>query len=159
MKHGTLKIGLVVVAMAGFYGLRTVTGAPSTTGETVSEVPAVIRNGLTVWTKKGATYAFDVWQKGGLLEDDRKPQVLFNYFHRLDRALGNYRSCELIDIKAISPSSEIVYLSMNFDRAAVYSRFLLYRTDKAWVIQNMDFSPKPEAIMPWLAFSEGNYSE
>jgi hypothetical protein len=48
---------------------------------------------------------------------------------------------------------------VNFEQAAVYGRFLLYRADKGWVVQNMDFSPKPEAIMPWLAFEGGTYGE
>jgi hypothetical protein len=48
---------------------------------------------------------------------------------------------------------------MNFERSAIYARFMLYRNDKAWVLQNMDFNPRPEAIMPWLAFEGTNYSE
>ena len=66
--------------------------------------------------------------------------------------LGNYRSHELIHSKAISRASQIVYLSINFERGVVYGRFLVYRADKDWVVQNMDFSERPETIMPWLAF-------
>ena len=92
------------------------------------------------------------------MEDDSKPGALATYFGRMDRTLGNYKSYDVIENKRVSQSSQIVYLSMNFERAAIYGRFLLYRTDKGWVVQNMDFSPKPEAIMPWLAFAGGNYT-
>ena len=122
-------------------------------------VPATVQEGLRVWAKQGASYAFDVWKKGGLMESDNKPAILANYFRRLDRTLGNYRSWESVDSKLITPSSQIVYLSLNFDRAAVYGRFQLYKTDRDWVVQNMDFSLKPELLMPWLTFEGNNYNQ
>ena len=154
-----MKVGCAVSLLAAVCWWKPVVGKAAPEAPASMETPAIVRDGFMTWAKKGSTYAFDVWQKGGLLEDDRKPQALFNYFRRMDRALGNYKSYEVIDSKAIGPNSSIIYISMNFERAAVYGRFLVYRTEKAWVIQNMDFSPKPEAIMPWLAFNEGNYQE
>jgi hypothetical protein len=124
-----------------------------------AQIPSLLQNGFTVWAKQGVSYAFDVWKKGGLLENDNKPAVLSNYFRGLDRTLGNYRTYEAINTKQINGSSQIVYLAINFEHAAVYGRFLLYRADKDWVVQNMDFSLKPELIMPWLAFEGVNYAE
>ena len=124
-----------------------------------SSVPPVIQDGFAGWTKGGALFAFDAWQKGGFLEDSRKAASQSSYFRRLDQALGNYKSYDLVETKAIGPSSQILYLSINFERGAVYARFLVYRTDKAWVVQDMDFTTKPEAIMPWVAFQGVNYSE
>ena len=123
-------------------------------------IPPVIDQGFQMWAKKASSsYAMDIWKKGGLLEDDRKPNLLANYFSRIDRTVGNFKSYEMINAKQINGSSQIIYLSINFEHAAVYARFLLYRPDKSWVVQNMDFSTKPEGIMPWLAFSDLNYSE
>jgi len=123
-------------------------------------VPAIIQEGFQVWTKKqNSSYVFDVWKKGGLLEESSKPETLATYFSRADRTVGNYKSFELVDTKPISPGSKIVYVAVNFEHAAIYGRFLLYRTDKDWVVQNMDFSFRPEAVMPWLAFTGENYSQ
>lgn len=124
-----------------------------------AQAPAIIQDGFSLWAKKGVSYAFDAWKIGGLMEDDAKPGSLSRYFGRMDRAVGNFKTYEVIETKRINSSSQIIYLSLNFERAAVYGRFLLYRTDKDWVVQNMDFSPKPEAIMPWLAFAGGAYGE
>ena len=93
------------------------------------------------------------------MEDDGKPEKLAGYFSRMDRTLGGYKSHEMIESKQIGQSSRIFYLSINFERAAVYARFLVYRTDKDWVVQNMDFSAKPEALMPWLAFAGSDYTQ
>jgi hypothetical protein len=122
-------------------------------------VLSILQEGFNVWTKKGPSYAFDVWKTGGMLEDDGKPAVLSQYFSRMDRTIGNYKSFEVIEAKRINQTSQIIYLSVNFEHAAIYGRFLLYRTDKNWVVQNLDFSPKPEALMPWLAFAGGTYNE
>ena len=82
------------------------------------------------------------------------------YFRRIDRLLGNYQNFEAIDAKPIGKTSQIVYLSMNFERGAVFAKFTLYRTAKdGWVVQHMDFNTRPEAIMPWLAVSESAPAE
>jgi hypothetical protein len=122
-------------------------------------IPPIIEAGFAQWAKSGPALALDVWQKGGLLEGDDKINTLAHYLRRLDRALGNYKGYEWIDTKPISTSSETLYVSINFERGAVYGRFLLYRADKTWVVQNIDLSTRPETIMPWLAFAGANYSE
>ncbi len=119
----------------------------------------ILEAGFSAWAKPGVNLAFNAWQKGGLLEDDNKVAAQSGYFRRLDRALGNYRSYEPIETKGVGQNSQIVYLSVNFERGAVYARFHLYRIEKNWVVQNMDFSTKPEAIMPWLAFEGVKYAE
>jgi hypothetical protein len=65
----------------------------------------------------------------------------------------------VIETKRFSQNSEVIYLSVNFAHAVMFGRFLLYQTDKDWVVQNMDFSPKPEAMMPWLVFEGGTYTQ
>jgi len=121
-----------------------------------AQVPAILQNGFNAWAKnRNASWAFDVWKIGGLMEQDNKPATLSRNFIQLDRTLGDYRSYEVIDTKRIGQNSEVVYLSVNFAHAVMFGRFLVYQTNKDWVVQNMDFSPKPEALMPWLAFEGG----
>jgi len=122
-------------------------------------VPPIIDEGFRLWTTRGVGSAFDAWQRGGLLDGDSKTVVQVNYFRRLDREIGGYQSYEPVDVKPIGQSSKLLFIAMNFDHAVVYARFLLYHTGKAWVVQSMDFSPKPEAIMPWLAFGGVSYNE
>lgn len=90
------------------------------------------------------------------MESDSKPGAQADTFRQLDRTIGSYKSYDIIETKRLSKSSQILYLAMNFEHAVVYARFLLFRTDKDWVVQNMDFSVKPEALMPWLAFEAGS---
>jgi hypothetical protein len=132
----------------------------TTAADAPPQVPDIVQKGFASWAEKNAaSWAMDVWKVGGLMESDSKPGMLSRYFGRLDQSIGNYKSYEAIDAKQIGRNSQILYLAVHFERAAIYGRFLLYRTDKGWVVQNMDFSAAPEAIMPWLAFTGVNYGE
>ncbi len=124
------------------------------------KVPAIMENGFKAWAKnRNASWAFDVWKIGGLMERDNKPSTLSRYFSQMDQTLGNYQSYEVVEIKHISKNSEVIYLSVNFAHAAMFGRFMLYQTVQDWVVQSMDFSPRPEAIMPWLMFAGENYTQ
>jgi len=128
-------------------------------GEDSPPMPAVIDAGFKLWAAKNVSYAFDAWKKGGLLENDSKPVTLSRYFSRMDRTLGNYLSYEPVQTKSVGDSTRIVYLAIRFEHAAMYARFLTYRSANGWLIQNMDFSPKPEAMMPWLTFEGEDYTQ
>ena len=86
------------------------------------------------------------------MEGSNKAGTIARSFRNLSGALGNYKSHEVIQSKSISQASQVLYLAVNFERGVVYGRLLVYRTEKDWVVQNMDFSERPEALMPWLAF-------
>jgi hypothetical protein len=155
-----MKITQIVASFFLGTGLACGLFAPPVgAADTDAQIPAIIQEGFKVWAAKDASYAFDIWKKGGLLETDVKPATLARYFARMDHTIGSYKSYDTIQSKTISQSSKIVYLSVNFEQAAIYGRFLVYRAGNGWVIQNMDFSPKPEAIMPWLSFAGEDYTQ
>jgi hypothetical protein len=147
----------LAIALACFFMLPLL---QATAADAPPQVPDIVQKGFDRWAEKGAaSWAMDIWRIGGLLENDSKPGTLSRFFGRLDSSIGNYKSYEAINAKPIGRNSQILYLALHFERAAIYGRFLLYRTDKGWVIQNMDFSAAPEAIMPWLAFAGENYGD
>jgi hypothetical protein len=158
MKINKVIFGCALAVGIGYFCLVPTRRAGA--ADDVLPVPPVIQDGFQVWTKKqNSSYAFDIWKKAGLLDEDKKPSVLSGYFSRIDQTVGNYKSYEVVESKRINESSEIFYLAINFEHAVVYARFLVYRADKAWVVQNMDFSLRPETLMPWLAFAGENYSQ
>jgi hypothetical protein len=118
-----------------------------------------MQTGLDLWPKGGAPVALEAWEKGGLLEGDRKVVAECAYFKRIGPAIGAFKGHEVIQAQSIGQSSQVIYLSLSFERASVYARFLLYRAERDWVVQNMDFNVKPEAIVPWLAFAGGGSAD
>jgi hypothetical protein len=153
MFRSALVLGFGCCCLLAFLYAGKAGGAPD-------QLPAVLQNGFAAWAKnRNASWAFDAWKIGGLLEQDGKPATLSRFFAQMDQILGDYRSYDVIDTKRIGQNSEVIYLSVNFAHAAVFGRFMVYKADKDWVVQNMDFSPKPEAIMQWLAFEGGTYTQ
>lgn len=121
--------------------------------ETDPAFPTVLESGFSLWQKGGGIDGvLGVWQKGGLLDGDRKVAVQANYLRGVSQVLGNYRSHERLQVQGLGLNTKILYFAIQFERGAVYSRALLYKTEKDWVVQNIDFSTRPEALMPWLAF-------
>ena len=119
-----------------------------------SSVPPIVKRGFTLYQSGGVQPAFDAWRHGGILEDDDKSKVAEREFRTMVRPMGNYRSFEVIEIKEITRSSRMVYVSIEFDRGAIYGGFLVYKTDQDWVVQNMEFNIKPELILPGLTGSK-----
>jgi hypothetical protein len=117
-------------------------------------LPPVIQAGFDSWAKGGGVEgAIYLWQKGGLLEGSNRAAEASGRLHRASQNLGSSVGWEQLKMDSIGKSSLVLYLSLNFQRGAVYARFLLYHTDKNWVVQDMDFSTRPETIMPWLSFA------
>jgi hypothetical protein len=151
-----IAVGSILAASIGCSFL--VSPLAAIAADSNSSIPSVIEAGFAAWAKVSDTAVpFNVWKKGGLMENDSKVAILANYFQRIQRTLGKYKSYEPVEAKKISQHSQIIYLAINFERGAVYGRFLVYRTDNNWVVQNMDFSTQPEAVMPWLTFAGGDY--
>ena len=94
---------------------------------------------------------FNVWQKGGVLEGDSKGAGQANYLRTVIQMAGNYVSHDVLQTKPIGRASRVIYLEIDFERAVVYARFLVYRTEKGWVVQSMDFSTRRVPLTPWLA--------
>jgi len=122
--------------------------------ESNPSLPEIIQAGFDSWSRgAGFDGALYIWQKGGLMEGDRRTAELSNRVRRVSQALGNYSGCELLKTEPIGKSSEVFYLALSFQRGAIFARFVLYRTEKGRVVQDMDFSPRPEAILPWITFA------
>ena len=120
-----------------------------------SSIPSVIRAGFDFFQKQRPEQGVDAWKEGGLVGEEFKSTPHATYFRQAERTLGKYVSYEWVATKIVGKSSKILYLAINYERGAVYARFLVYRTERDWVVQSMNFNTRPEALMPWLAFEEG----
>jgi hypothetical protein len=158
MKINRIVMGCALVIVVGCYCLARVSPARAADADTA--IPQIIQDGFKIWAKQEqATYVFTAWQKGGLMEDNKKAAAMAIYFASVERNLGKYKSYEVVEVKHLGESSTIYYMTVKFERVAVYARFLVYRADTDWVMQDMDFSVKPEALMPWLSFEGANYAQ
>ncbi len=124
---------------------------PARAAESSPPLPAVIQAGFAYVAKGQPELAVDLWRKGGLMQGEYRSPANATYFKEAEAAIGAYRAYEVVATKWIGQNSQYIYLAINYERGAVYARFLLYHTAKDWVVQSMEFNTKPETIMPWLA--------
>jgi len=115
-------------------------------------IPAIIKSGFSFFAKDRPEHGIDAWRVGGLVGEEFRSIPRGTYFREAEKSLGKFTAYEHITTKMIGTKSKIVYIAINYERGAIYSRFLTYRTEKDWVVQSMYFNVKPEASMPWLAF-------
>ena len=150
----TLKIIALSVAVLAL-GLCLLPFLRATAAESESPIPPVIQSGFVFFEKQHPEQGIDAWKQGGLVGEVFPTVANGDYFRQAERTLGKYDSYEWIATKTIGKSSRVIYLSINYARGAVFARFLVYRWEKAWVVQSMNFNTRPEVLMPWLAFGEG----
>ena len=119
------------------------------------QVPAVIEKGFGVLKAAGAEAAFDAWGDAALRETDKaKRESGAKRFAEMVKPLRDYRSHEVVEVKQIGKMSKILYLAIRFERGMVYAKFLVWRSDQDWIVQQLNFDTRPEVIMPWLASKE-----
>lgn len=118
-------------------------------------VPVALEKGFQLLKSAGPVPAFEAWREGGVLDDAAKTSDEATKFNEMVKLLRNYRSYEVIEVKEIGKTSKILYVSMSFERGVLYGSFLVWKSERDWIVQRMDFNTKPEVIMPWLALGGG----
>jgi hypothetical protein len=111
------------------------------------EIPKIVQFGLETYKSEGPEAAVKAWLKGGPIEGNRDAA---NILRQAQGAYGSYRGYEVIHMQDISASVRVVYLTLNFERGPVFSRFIVYRSDQGAMITALNVSVKPEDIVPTL---------
>jgi len=124
-------------------------------GDLNASVPVAIGKGFQLLKSAGPVAAFEAWREGGVWDDAAKTTDETNKFKEMVKPLRNYRSYEVIEVKEIGKTSKILYVAMSFERGVLYGSFLVWKSDRDWIVQRMEFNTKPEVIMPWLAVGGG----
>jgi hypothetical protein len=118
-------------------------------------LPSIIQKGFTLYSTGGAAPAVEAWRQGGGSDLQKHLSYETQGLQQMATQLGIYKAYEVVDSKGIGSRSRIYYISMQFERGAVFSSFLVYNTaGKDWIIQRVLFNTVPESIMPWLATSQ-----
>ena len=114
-------------------------------------MPPVILDGLKAYKKSGPEAAIKAWIKGGPMEKKEKESLQYGAsFKEIEEYYGSYQTHHLISTKEITPVSQFIILSMDFERGPIFARFLAYKGEKGWLLVSFDFNTKPELILPAL---------
>jgi hypothetical protein len=113
-----------------------------------AEVPKIITLGFNAYKFGGPVGAIKAWVKDGPLDGD---QDVLSEAVRLSQAqtsFGSYRYFEVASRRAISPSAQIIYLTLAYERGPLFAKFSIFHTDQGWVVTAFDLSPRQKDIFP-----------
>ncbi len=109
-------------------------------------VPPVITAGLEAYRNVGIDQAFRAWLRNSPLHWD---PALAAPLHAAQEGYGTFESWDVIAARALSPTTQIVYLVLNYQDGPAFAKFVAYQTEQqGWVITNMKFSLDEDAILP-----------
>jgi hypothetical protein len=122
--------------------------ANSTSHKSSEDVPAFILAGLQAYKEKGPEEAVRVWIKGSALDGSKDALSQANTLRQVQDYYGAYKDYEIVSTWEITPRTRVIYLVLDFDNGPLFSKFLAYRSDQAWVLVNFSFNTKEEVILP-----------
>lgn len=117
----------------------------------LSEVPKIVQFGLDTYKSEGPEAAVRAWVKGGPFEGSKDLFSQITSLRQIQQSYGSYTAFEVIRIQDISASVRVIYLTLNLEKGPVFGRFIVYRSQQGSVLTAINFSAKPEEIVPNLA--------
>jgi hypothetical protein len=114
------------------------------------EVPKIIQFGLETYKSEGPEAAIKAWIKGGPYDGNRDVIGQASILRQAQSVYGTYRGFEVIGMQNISAAVRVVNLTLNFERGPVFSRFIVFRSEQGTMLTALNFSAKPEDIVPNL---------
>jgi hypothetical protein len=116
----------------------------------VSEIPKIVQFGLETYKSEGPEAAVRAWVKGGPFDGNKDMFSQITFLRQIQQSFGSYTSFEVIRIQDISASVRVIYLTLSFEKGPVFGRFIVYRSQQGSVLTALNFSAKPEEIVPNL---------
>jgi hypothetical protein len=142
-----LKTDIVIVPILLLI-LLTGTGYSEVTKD---EIPPIIKSGLDAYKSSGPEAAIVNWIKGSPYDGSKEAMGQANLFRQVETFYGKFVDYTPIAIIQLTPTTKIIYLSMNFVSGPVFCKFLVYKTQdkKSWILSGkFNFNTEPEQVLP-----------
>lgn len=117
--------------------------------DTNDEIPSIIIAGLNEYKANGPEAAIIAWIKGSPFEGSKEALSQANRFKEIETFYGSYTNYHLIHIAKLTPSTKIVYFSMDFENGPVFAVFTVFKSKKGWIVTGrFNFHTEPQQILP-----------
>ena len=119
---------------------------PASAQNSNTSLPPIITAGLDSYRNVGLDQAFRAWLRNSPLHWD---PAMAKPLREAQEQYGTFESWDVVDVRALSPGTQIVYLVMNYQQGPMFAKFVVYQTEQqGWVVTNLKFSPDEEAVLP-----------
>jgi hypothetical protein len=113
-----------------------------------SEVPKIVLSGLDAYKAEGPEAAVKAWLKGSPLEGSKEALGQANVLRQIEEFYGAYKAFDFIRSRNLSPTTRIIYLTLDYEKGPLFAKFVTYRTEQGWILPSFTFNTKEESILP-----------
>jgi hypothetical protein len=121
--------------------------------QSADRLPHIVASGLKAYGGGGADEAVSAWTRGSVIDGTSQTNLL----HQIQGLYGAYRTFDLIGVRQFGSRTQIVYLTLDYDKGPVFAKLVAYKSDQGWILASLDFSTKDD-ILPDLAFAASTSS-
>jgi hypothetical protein len=113
-----------------------------------TDVPPIVLSGMEAYKPGNPEQAIKAWTKNSPLEGTQVVVDETANLHQAQNLYGAFHWFDVISNREISKRVRIIYLTMNYEAGPLFARFVLYSTDRGWIITAFDFNPDDTKILP-----------
>jgi hypothetical protein len=103
---------------------------------------------MEAYKNEGPEAAIKAWIKGSPIDGSRDALSQANVLRQVQDFYGAYKSYELIKSRDLTPTTRILYFTLDYEKGPLFAKFLIYRTEQGWIVVNFAFNTKEEVIIP-----------
>lgn len=113
-----------------------------------SALPKIVAAGFDSYRTAGPDEAMRVWLRNSPLEGTADVGTQEQILHAAGGRFGPWRAYEVISIRPVSPTTRIVYMTLDYDKGPLFAKFVLYHSGVGWIVTNLLFSPNDAEVLP-----------
>ena len=114
-------------------------GGAASAAVNLQEVPPYVLDGLQKYKTDGYEAAVHAWLKGSAFEAGSQMASRIVFFKNIEMLAGNYQSYTILQTRE-TPSSNQLYVRINYERLPGYILFTSIRKGDRWVLGNIRLS-------------------
>lgn len=119
---------------------------PSEPKAATAAIPPIITAGLDSYRSAGLDQALRAWLRNSPLH---WTPAIAAPLHAAQEQYGNFVSWDVIDVRELSPTTQIVYLVLNYQQGPAFEKFVAYQAEQpGWVVTDLKFSLDADSILP-----------
>jgi hypothetical protein len=111
-------------------------------------IPKILVTGFDSYKSAGLDEAVRVWLRGSPLEGTQEAAAQETVLHATQTAYGPYRGFDLASVRQVSPSTRIVYLTIDYEKGPLFAKFVMFHAEPGWIVTSLLFNTNDTAVLP-----------
>jgi hypothetical protein len=116
--------------------------------QTAESLPHIVASGLKAYKDGGPDEAVSAWIRGSVIDGSSQANLL----HQIQGLYGAYRTFDIIGSRQLGSRTQVLYLTLDFDKGPLFAKFVVYKTEQGWILASFNFNTKDD-ILPDLPFA------